>query len=103
VNARQAEITIMKYVGATDWCIRWPFIIEGMLIGILGSLIPVGIIWAGYPPVVRMVQEGMPLIEFIEFRAPHEIYIVLFPFVMFLGALIGAIGSGMAIRRHLKV
>jgi cell division protein FtsX len=53
--------------------------------------------------VVRMVQEGLPLIEFIQFRAGHEIYVVLFPFVIFLGALIGSIGSGMAIRRHLKV
>jgi len=103
VNARHAEINIMKYVGATDWFIRWPFLIEGILIGIIGSLIPVAVVWAGYSRVVRMVQEGMPLIEFIEFRAESEIFFYLFPFVIFLGALIGAIGSGTSIRRHLHV
>ena len=103
VNARQAEINIMKYVGATDWFIRWPFLIEGILIGILGSSIPVIAIWTGYSRVIVMVQEGMPLIEFIEFRAGHEIFALLFPFVIFLGAFIGAIGSGMSIRKHLHV
>lgn len=103
VNARQAEINIMKYVGATDWFIRWPFLMEGILIGIIGSLLPVVAVWTGYPQVVRIVQEGMPLIEFIEFRPGHEIFIFLFPFVVFLGALIGAIGSGTSIRKHLHV
>ena len=103
VNARQTEINIMKYVGATDWFIRWPFLIEGILIGILGSMIPVAAIWTGYARVIQMVQEGMPLIEFIEFRAGHEIFSLLFPFVMFLGAFIGAVGSGISIRKHLRV
>ena len=103
VNARQIEINIMKYVGATDWFIRWPFLIEGILIGVLGSLLPVVIVWVGYAQVVRIVQEGMPLVGFIEFRPGYEIFIVLFPFVIFLGALIGIIGSGASIRRHLHV
>jgi len=103
VNARQAEINIMKFVGATDWFIRWPFLIEGILIGIIGSLIPVAVVWTGYPRVISMVQEGMPIIEFIEFRPGHEIFLTLFPFVIFLGALIGAIGSGTSIRKHLHV
>jgi len=103
VSARQVEINIMKYVGATDWFIRWPFLIEGILIGVIGSLLPVIIVWSGYAQVIRIVQEGMPLVEFIEFRPGHEIFIILFPFVIFLGALIGIIGSGASIRRHLHV
>ena len=103
VNARQAEINIMKYVGATDWFIRWPFLIEGILIGVIGAIIPIIIIWSGYGQVIRMVQEGLPLIEFIEFRAGHEIFFVLFPMLIALGALIGAIGSVTSIRKHLHV
>ena len=102
VNARQTEINIMKYVGATDWFIRWPFLIEGILIGIIGSLIPVAVIWIGYSQAIRVVS-GMPIIEFIEFRAGHEIFVVLFPFVIFLGVLIGTIGSATSIRKHLHV
>jgi len=103
VNARQTEINIMKYVGATDWFIRWPFLIEGILIGVIGSLIPVAVVWVGYSQVIRMVQEIAPVIEFVEFRAGPEIYVVLFPFVLSLGALIGALGSGSSIRKHLHV
>ena len=103
VNARQVEINIMKYVGATDWFIRWPFLIEGVLIGIIGSMLPVIVVWTGYAQVIRMVQEGMPIIEFVEFRAGHEIFVFLFPFAVCLGVLIGTIGSGMSIRRHLHV
>ena len=103
VNARHTEINIMKYVGATDWFIRWPFLIEGILIGIIGSLIPAAAIWTGYAHVIRLVQDGMPIIEFVEFRAGYEIFVFLFPFVISLGALIGAIGSGTSIRKHLHV
>ena len=103
VNARHTEINIMKYVGATDWFIRWPFLIEGILIGIIGGLLPVSIIWTGYEQVVRVLQEGMPLIEFVEFKSGIEIFVFLFPFVLCLGALIGAIGSVISIRKHLHV
>jgi len=103
VNARHTEINIMKYVGATDWFIRWPFIIEGVLIGVFGSLLPILLVWAGYPQLVRMVQDGLPLIEFIQFRTGNEIFVFLFPFVVLLGALIGIIGSGTSVRKHLHV
>ena len=103
VNSRQTEINIMKYVGATDWFIRWPFLIEGILIGVIGAVIPIAIIWLGYGPIIAAVQEGLPLIEFIEFRAGHEMFVILFPFVLSIGALIGAIGSGTSIRKHLHV
>ena len=103
VNARQAEINIMKYVGATDWFIRWPFLIEGILIGVIGAIIPIAIVGFGYIPLINIIQEGLPVIEFIEFRSANEIFVVLFPFVIALGVLIGAIGSGTSIRKHLHV
>ena len=103
VNARHAEINIMKYIGATDWFIRWPFLMEGILIGIIGALIPICVVWLGYSRIIQMVQGGMPLIEFIEFRPGNEIFIILFPFVLILGAFIGSIGSVISIRKHLHV
>ena len=103
VNARQAEINIMKYVGATDWFIRWPFLIEGILIGVIGALIPVLIVGFGYTAIIGMVQDGLPVIEFIEFRDANEIFVRLFPFVISLGVIIGAVGSGTSIRKHLHV
>ena len=103
VNARHTEINIMKYIGATDWFIRWPFLIEGILIGMIGSILPVSLLWIGYDHAIRAFSEGMPLIEFVEFRPGIEIFTFLFPFVITLGAVIGAIGSVISIRRYLHV
>jgi cell division transport system permease protein len=103
VNARKTEINIMKYVGATDWFIRWPFLIEGILIGVLGSLIPVGVCWGGYDRVVEMIKESIPVISFVEFRVGQDIFVQLFPFSVALGVIIGTIGSVTSIRRHLHV
>jgi len=103
VNARQAEINIMKFVGATDWFIRWPFVIEGILIGIIGSIVPMALVWVGYGRATRLVEDAMPLIDFLEFRPAYEIFVILFPAVLLLGALVGTIGSGVSIRKHLHV
>jgi len=103
VNARRDEINIMKYVGATDWFVRWPFLIEGMLIGVIGSLLPPLAVWFVYPQLVNFVA-NMPLMEgVIVFRPILDILVYLFPLVIFLGALIGLIGSVSSIRRHLHV
>lgn len=103
VNARKTEINIMKYVGATDWFIRWPFVIEGVLIGLLGGLLPAVICWLGYNRVIILIREGLPILNFIQFRPGYDIFAYLFPFAMLLGVLIGMIGSLVSIRRHLKV
>jgi len=103
VNARRVDINIMKYVGATDWFIRWPFLMEGILIGVLGSLPPVAAMFFGYPQVILAMETALEFVEFIEFTPPHEIYIFLFPFVICLGVFIGALGSGFAVRKHLQV
>ena len=103
VNARRVDINIMKYVGATDWFIRWPFLMEGILIGILGSLPPVAAVFFGYPRIIQATEIALEFVEFIEFSPPYEIYIFLFPFVICLGVFIGALGSGFAVRKHLQV
>ena len=102
VNSRQTEINIMKYVGATDWFIRWPFIIEGILIGLIGGAIPATIVWLGYGAVVDAIM-AFPELAFIGLIPAESIYMYIFPFSLILGSFIGLVGSAVSVRRHLKV
>ena len=102
VNARRTEINIMKYVGATDWFIRWPFVIEGMLIGLIGGAIPILICWFGYERIVDRIS-AIPELSFLEILPPDAILFNLIPFALFLGVFIGLLGSLVSVRRHLKV
>ncbi|MBO8434596.1 MAG: ABC transporter permease [Tyzzerella sp.] len=104
VYSRRNEINIMKYVGATDWFIRWPFIIEGVLIGLIGSIIPMLISWPSYSKIVDMVYRNLPIIEnMVTFRHSIDIFSVLVPVSILSGVLLGVIGSVSSIRKHLKV
>jgi cell division transport system permease protein len=103
VNARRTEINIMKYVGATDWFIRWPFVIEGILIGLFGGLVPSVICAVGYESAVGMIKGALPVLYAIKFRPAHEIFAYLVPFSIILGIFIGVAGSGFTIRKHLRV
>ena len=102
VNARRTEINIMKYVGATDWFIRWPFIIEGVLIGLIGGAIPALITWFGHDRAIGALT-GIQELAFIQFLPRSAIFSQLLPFALLLGTAIGLIGSGVSVRRHLKV
>lgn len=104
VFTRKTEINIMKYVGATDWFIRWPFIIEGVLIGLLGALIPMLIAWPAYAKSISMIYDFFPIIKnMVTFRESSEIFSILLPFALIFGILLGVIGSVTSIRKHLKV
>jgi len=102
VNARQTEINIMKYVGATDWFIRWPFVIEGMLIGLIGGAIPAGIAWLGYDYVVNAITD-IPVLGFIVFMPRDDVFMYVLPFALILGTVIGLLGSSWSVKKHLKV
>ena len=100
--ARRREISIQKMVGATNWFIRWPFVIEGLILGVTGALIAFFAQWGIYTAVYRAVVAngaiGMfPLVGFADIWPP-----VLGIFLL-AGALIGACGSGFAIRKFLQV
>ncbi len=98
VHSRRKEINIMKYIGATDWFIRWPFIIEGIIIGIYGALITFVLIWLVYLRVYSSFNFGsFEMLKFSQIATP---LILVF---LIVGAVIGAIGSTMSIRKHLKV
>ncbi|WP_304507162.1 permease-like cell division protein FtsX [Anaerotignum sp.] len=100
---RRVEINIMKYVGATDWFIRWPFIIEGVIIGVVGAIIPLLIGIPIYAKVISALYSYFPVIKIIQFRLVGDIFIVLFPMALLFGILLGIIGSVTSIRKHLRV
>ena len=101
VFSRRKEINIMKFVGATDWFIRWPFIIEGMIIGIIGAAFSLMLVSLGYNGLTRLLTSLQ--IEFVRFLPLNGImgYLVLAFFLMGIG--MGALGSIVALRKHLKV
>jgi len=100
VFARRKEIGIMKYVGATNSFIRWPFMIEGMMLGFIGAAIANICVWEFYLFITGVVLESLtflPLIPMIPFLP----YLVGGLFVV--GVLIGAIGSTISLRQYMKV
>ena len=104
VYNRRTEINIMKYVGATDWFIRWPFVVEGVIIGILGAFIPLAISWPLYDKCVSMANEHFAFIANIaSFLGGYEIFSKLVPLGFLAGILLGVIGSITSIRKHLNV
>ena len=104
VYIRKTEFNIMKYIGATDWFIRWPFIIEGIIIGLIGAIIPLGIVWAFYNFITQLIYEKNTVLQnILAFRTTEEIFSVLTPVSLIIGVSIGIIGSSISIRRYLKV
>ena len=103
VHARRKEISIMKYVGATNGFIRWPFIVEGMIIGIFASIISIVIVGVAYSFLAEQLVNSqfmqvinMSLISFADmFNSIIFVY-------MLLGIGIGALGSVISMRKYLK-
>ncbi len=100
VFARRREIGIMKYVGATDWFIRWPFLLEGMILGFGGALLAVLLLNQTYGALVNQVHDSLaflPLIPKYPFITNLSVVLVL------LGTGIGALGSTISLRRFMDV
>ena len=105
VFARRKEISIMKYIGATNWFIRWPFIVEGVIIGVIGSVISILISGYGYNELEvrftkQLLQSGTNIITMIKL---NEIGLQIFLIYIVLGCTVGAFGSIISIRKYLKV
>jgi len=105
VYIRKNDIQIMKYVGATDWFVRIPFIVEGVLIGIIGTIIPLVILYFVYGAVYNTVagNSADALYKWISLRTSGEIYAFLIPLCIFIGIGIGTAGSMISIRKYLEV
>ena len=104
ISVRQEEINIMKYVGATDFFVRAPFVIEGMLIGAIGALIPLEIINIVNNQALSYVSGVFPyLMQRISFLPVEEVFAVLLPVSIMMGVGIGFFGSFNTVRKHLRV
>lgn len=104
ISVRKSEIEIMKYIGATDFFVRSPFVIEGILIGLIGSLLPLGLIYVLYKKVIDYVMIEFPSLSgLMQFLPVSEIYRTLLPICLGLGAGIGFLGSFITVRKHLRV
>ena len=100
VFARRKEVIIMKYVGATDWFIRWPFLLEGMTLGFFGAVIAslcLNSIYAGILERIHATLAFLPLLS----TSPLLIYVTLF--LLVAGTGIGALGSYISLRKFLRV
>ncbi|GGB53754.1 FtsX-like permease family protein [Virgibacillus dakarensis] len=104
IMARSKEIGIMKLVGATNGFIRWPFFVEGMLLGIFGSIIPIAAILGGYYYLENNLSERFNLkFSFVELLPFNPFAWQLSLIILVIGGLIGIWGSVMSVRKFLKV
>ncbi len=104
ISVRKEEINIMKYIGATDFFVRSPFVVEGMLIGLIGAAIPLGFIYTLYNIVLSYVMERFSMLSsLLSFVTVEEVFHVLVPVSLGLGVGIGFLGSFTTVRKHLRV
>ena len=104
ITVRREEIAIMKYIGAKDGFVWAPFIIEGLVIGLIGAVIPLVILYFVYDKAVAYVMTKFSLLNnIIEFLPVTTVYRTLLPVGLILGVGIGFIGSAFTIRKHLRV
>lgn len=104
IQMRKGEIQIMKYIGATDFFARAPFVIEGIIIGFIGSLIPLTVIYFLYNEAVIYAATSYSFMSsIIQFLPVQEVFETLLPICIGIGVGIGFIGSYTTVRKHLSV
>ncbi len=100
VFARRKEVVIMKYVGATDWFIRWPFLLEGMALGFMGAVIANIILNGTYDAMLSKIHATL---AFLPLLPMHPLMTYVSVFLIFAGTCIGALGSYISLRKFLRV
>ncbi len=100
IYARRKEVEIMKLVGATNWFIRWPFVIEGIVVGTVGAAAALAVVQLGTDFVVERIRENLIFLS-VPFDAISFVQLAIV--LLGVGALIGAAGSGLGLRRFLNV
>lgn len=104
VFIRKQEINIMKYIGATDSFVRLPFIIEGIIIGILGAILPTLLIYFGYEKIVSiLLSRYSSITSLFQILPVTQIMHGLIPIFLVLSVVVGVLGSSISLRKYLKV
>ena len=104
ITVRKEEIAIMKYIGAKDFVVRSPFVIEGLLMGIVGAVIPLVLLYVLYGKAVEYILERFSILNnIIDFLPVMSVYRYLLPIGLLMGVGIGFVGSFFTVRKHLKV
>ncbi|QUH25678.1 permease-like cell division protein FtsX [Serpentinicella alkaliphila] len=103
LNARRQEVNIMKYVGATNWFIRWPFIIEGIILGFIGALVSTVIINFTYQSAFELITTRVYVILSSYMILPTDMLPRVIVMFTVIGCGVGALGSIISLRKHLKV
>ncbi len=103
IRVRKDEISIMKYIGATDQFIKLPFIVEGIVIGLVGAIVPLLLLWVIYDKLIRFILEHFSMLsQWLTFVDTVEEFRILIPLSFLVGIGIGFTGSVLSVRKHLK-
>lgn len=102
IYARKREIEIMKLVGATNWFVRWPFFVEGFLLGVLGAIIPIIVLLLAYKALIGSIQGDLSL-SFLQLLPLYPLGYQISILLLSIGAFIGVWGSMMSVRRFLRI
>ena len=104
ISVRREEIAIMRLIGAKDFVVRSPFVIEGILIGLIGSALPLVAIYYLYKLMMEYANTNFAVLsDMLKFMSVEELFRNLVPISLILGVGIGFLGSLITVRRHLKV
>lgn len=104
ITVRREEIKIMKLIGATNAFVRSPFIVEGIIIGLIGSIIPIVLLYYLYGIVINYIAGRFSILSSLfSFQPANELFSVLAPVTIAIGLSIGFFGSMITTRKHLKV
>lgn len=104
ITVRKEEIAIMKYIGAKDFMVRSPFVIEGLIMGLIGAVIPLILLYFLYGKAIEYIMTRFSILNnIIEFLPVLDVYRYLLPIGIALGVGIGFVGSFFTVRKHLKV
>ena len=103
IRVRKDEISIMRYIGATDMFIKLPFLVEGIVIGVVGAVLPLVILWFLYDKMIEFVLTHFSVLsQWLTFVETSEEFRTLTPMFLIVGVGIGFVGSAMSVRKHLR-
>lgn len=104
ITVRKEEIGIMKLIGATDFVVRSPFVIEGIMLGLIGAAIPLSLVYFVYNRVIQYVVGRFEVLSsLLQFLTVDEVFATLVPAALIMGVGIGFLGSYMTVRKNLRV